>query len=234
MAALAGCSSESSSSTRASEPIPIDRLDEEVVRAQCDLLFRCCDTTKLFTSAPSATRADCDALVAKDVVEDVAEMQAAVATGKVTYDGAAARECLNALATRPCSASESAPACKNVLKGAVADGQPCEGSGECASGFCARTCQRIPVVGEACEGFVCADGAYCDRMSFKCVAQKPTGSICESSEECVSESCDSMSSTCIAQKPDGSPCTGSSQCVSGFCDASGTCGPSSAGLCYPR
>jgi hypothetical protein len=57
--------------------------------------------------------------------------------------------------------------------------------------FCAAgTCQAVADVGGACSGGdSCKRGSFCDFRTALCVAVKPDGATCSSSQECQSERC---------------------------------------------
>src|SRR3954470_20883079 len=109
--------------------IAIADLDQELYQARCEHLVRC----KLFPDEVS-----CHASLRLSPDPSVS---AAVAAHKIAYDGARARECVDATASRLCDATtldaHAGPAARNeMLTGRVADGQSCSIDVECASGTC--------------------------------------------------------------------------------------------------
>ncbi len=123
-----------------------------------------------------------------------ASLRAAVEAGTITFDGAAAEACNEALASRSCDvtsqSSRVAPAaCAAVLVGTVDAGGGCAQNDECLSqlcdlpictgGCCAGLCvgSTPPAhakLGESCEVAPCDDTAYCDD-ALLCDARKGVG-----------------------------------------------------------
>ncbi len=102
------------------------------------------------------------------------------------------------------------PACKDPLY--------CKGEPE---GVCAPP----PAVGEACSGQPgqtthCADGAYCDLGSQRCVAFPSAGNACGGQGQCEPSSafCDFGTRQCVAKRAPKEPCTQNDQCAAGVCD----------------
>lgn len=236
------------------------RLRTIVIAASMGLVTACGGggSTSLSDLSDAYRSAMCDYYVRCGVVEsqalceqllgglETAELEAAVAAGKVKYDGDAAGECLDAIGGRSCNPGDEnarvAPAaCDNMIKGTVADGGQCFNSGECVSGSCTLTdctdacCPGTcdPTVAEAAIGASCAtadcvDGAFCNAQNT-CEALKASGATCTSSSECAyGTRCLGTPQTCQAPPAKGAACVvtnGTPTCgTTGLvCDASMKC-----------
>jgi hypothetical protein len=141
------------------------------------------------------------------------QLMADVQAGKVKYDGAAASECLTALAAQSCPLSASPPlkypeACRKAFQGTAVAGEPCFINQECVSGSCnlpptadgttciAGTCDAVVVPaaqGEICTFATqqpsCVDGTDCRAIaggtSMTCQPQVALGGACGGPEDCV-------------------------------------------------
>jgi hypothetical protein len=107
-------------------------------------------------------------------------------------DGAACRSsevCRSGL----CRASDTSP--DGVCSPKLADGEPCQGHYECASGACQNAAPRVcgaPLAdGEACDyaDYACASGFCSDLVGIVCVppATLAPGETCTLSTECISK-----------------------------------------------
>lgn len=156
-------------------PIPIEALRAELGEATCAFDVRCGTMPNVDT---------CQRIERSD--DDLLQLLADVVYGRVTYDPAAARACVEARRARTCEslASETARldgACRGMFKGSIAPGQPCVTDLECASegrcdrstctddaacclGACTEAVVRVPVGGD-CSEESCVDDAYCEGES---------------------------------------------------------------------
>jgi hypothetical protein len=131
---------------------------------------------------------------------DRGQLSADVQAGRTQYDAKAAAACLGALGSRSCSRSQvfwnESQACKDAVRGTVADDGFCYVGSECASGSCsgdicsglgccAGTCDPSPTaipIGGDCSGFPdgCVSGAFCYYGSTStCTAKAAAGQSCE-------------------------------------------------------
>ena len=158
-----------------------------------------------------------------------------IASGKVIYDGASGRACIDAInALSSCSRNVLAtagvtPVCDKIFTGTVAAGGACFFSAECVGDgtclstgscssdqCCAGTCQAGTVtvqLGDNCLGGVatCAAGTVClaDPTTGVETCQNPVGAggACTSSNACsVGLYCDLGSMTCKALLATGGVC----------------------------
>jgi len=158
----------------------------------------------------------------------IPQVMADLDTGKRTFDGAAASQCLAFLrtfVTAPCtfsgqSAIPTDPSCTRMFKGTVAAGGACSDGGQCVSGSCAVT---------SCDGGCCM--GTCDPVSDPIAI----GGACMSIGGCVSGAycngaTDTTAGTCAAQVASGQPCDAATfgACAVGLICAGGTCGPAPA------
>ncbi len=159
--------------------------------------------------------ATCRALANTD--DDLAEARNAVDGGRVSFDGAAARECLDAVREQlTCNVGEfggfgTPESCDRVTTGLVELGGDCFDETECAGdaecigedtgqscspGTCVQADPEPARVGEGgdCSAAECQDGLFCLR--------------------------EGLDATCTARAGEGEECQGLGSCVDGFaCDA---------------
>ena len=148
--------------------------------------------------------ASCKAAAGTDMGQRLADVTA----GRIKYDGKAAAACLDAMRSASCSASDpfsqdEPQACKDALKGTVADSGLCYSGSECASGngcsgggcsggsaCCPGKCNPSPSSGAAiaiggdCSGLgaVCVSGAFCSYgLTEICTAKAAAGQSCDTS-----------------------------------------------------
>lgn len=133
-----------------------------------------------FTDAVGALMVDCaDATAAQvaaqrpSIAETCAVMGRSAQAGRVRYEPAAARGCLDRVELGTCDQRLSSfwwPECtRTVFPAMVAIGGSCDQSFECVNGRCTdgavslRTCQPWQGVGESCLGpdVPCVDGQMC-------------------------------------------------------------------------
>jgi len=208
VAALAGCGPSGTGS--AGGAILIDQLDEEYAAAFCRKIFTCCTASELpETPAGSGDEAACRATYRARIAADLDALRTGVASGAISYDGAKARSCFDALVGLPCTewggdeALDRIPDCALMLRGTVAPGGSCAASQVCADGWCGSgaICMANARAGESCVGITCHAGLYCDTDA--------AGAL----------------TTCAAYQPNGAPCSFDDECRSDSCNA-GVCGPS--------
>lgn len=109
--------------------------------------------------------------------------------------------------------------------GARADGQPCSTSLQCQNDCLPSepyngcgTCGPLPVLGQPCAGYSCADGLSCDIVNNICiVSAEPldAGEPCDVSAGPYCDSrlhCDSETNTCVPYAQQNEPCTSVTDC----------------------
>jgi hypothetical protein len=204
---------------------------DSAVDARCEYLVRC----GLFENTSS-----CHAYYDGRVPQNPS-IEAAVDAGKMTYDGEAANDCFDALASASCSRdAELSDTCDHIFAGKVADGAACAFDAECVSDNCAvsdcvmaccpGTCspaRPVPKIGEQCN-FVCEDGAYC-ALDSTCKAVLPKGASCDYPLACdrglYCAGVTSMTAgTCTATPKTGQSCTDLCDAIGDDC-TNGTCKP---------
>jgi hypothetical protein len=154
---------------------------------------------------------------------DVAELQAAIDRGTVTYDGDAAGACIDALTDSSCTWSdafsgdgEAPDVCANAVRGSVAAGGACLIDEECVGGS-AGEAECVPA--DACT-MACCMGT--------CVAEGD-GGVTPIAE---GQPCDAFGEVpcddglyCKRTSPDADTGTCTAQVTSGACDEFDACAP---------
>lgn len=207
----------------------------------CALLARC-----PLPGLETRSEAGCRAAVGTGCAAD--ELAAAVAAGRLGWDGAAARSCLEATTALDCqtfserlrtSPTPPAPTCAEVLEGRVAPGGDCFLGTECQDGSfctfgpaCPGTCAAFAALDAACG----AD-AWCDFATAACVdgtcrpLPDAEGAPCAAGRCRAPRLCDPATDTCRTPSVAASPCGGGrGVCLAGllcFGEATGggTCQP---------
>jgi hypothetical protein len=167
--------------------------------------------------------------------------QRAVDEGRLAYDPAAAKACVERFAALDCegfSFSSLSIACPDAFQGQVATGESCYygeqrifliGRDECASGLCdyqtmcPGKCVTPPAIGEPCVSSACAADAYC--LDGMCVARKAVGEPCAGNECAQGASCLMLDGTgiCGVGQGTGSPCDADHRCAAGLSCLDGAC-----------
>lgn len=217
--------------------IALDDLYAESLRARCEHMVGC----GLF-----ATLDTCSAYFR---IPNEAELHAAIAAGKIRYDGAKAHECYTAVAAVTCDATSRearvAPGCDEVFAGRVEDGDSCGFDEECGSGRCdLPTCQFdmccpgtcLPTetraaLDEPCETDAgCAVDTFCGK-DLRCHPLAKVGETCTRDAECDYHlgcigATELQAGNCRAMPLLGERCSYLRCAEDGaYCDASKTCAP---------
>ena len=169
--------------------ITLEDYGEARRTAECERLTRC----GLFSNIEA-----CERFVLPNVDRDIV---AAIDEDKIAYDGAAAKQCLAAIAAQSCDATSEdariAPdACTRAFAGRLDEGDACALDAECASGACATpscpgeccmgtclaTIADAVVDGECHRDIDCADG-FCG-VDAHCHARIAAREMCTRDEEC--------------------------------------------------
>lgn len=193
-----------------SDPISLEDLPARYAAAACEQIFDCCDATEQafqFASydPPPTNQAECEVAFAARYRE-IAIDEAALAAGRLGYDGAAAAECIAAIEGLTCGGTTGTDACQRIFVGQVAVGATCEDDDECAGeAWCQGgldECVALPPIGAACD-ISCMTGAYCDFSigTGTCVALKSNGTACSLGGECQSGYCDEPTDLCETRPP---------------------------------
>ncbi len=171
--------------------IALDEFGEARRTAECERLTRC----GLFS-----TQSACERYLVPALDRDV---RSAVEAKKMSFDGAAAKQCLDAIAAMTCDAtSEEARvvplACRRALGGLLADNETCAFDAECISGSCdAPNCGRAecctgscqPTIVDAAPGETCARDEDCADgfcgLDLHCTPRAPEREMCTRDEECA-------------------------------------------------
>jgi hypothetical protein len=200
--------------------VALEDLGMELAVASCGVQFECCTDAEImaqymgieFDGAPVETEQQCVAFSnAVFASFAVAQYQDSIAMGRMEYDGAAAADCIAAIASLSCAAystgdiSVTGSNCRPFVIAKVADGGGCTQDHECTSDNCegASTplggpntdgvCKPIPTAGQSCEEN-CTSGLYCgsDLSSSMdtCRPVKADGAQCNFDDECTSDNCE--------------------------------------------
>ncbi|MCC7539214.1 MAG: hypothetical protein IT379_23530 [Deltaproteobacteria bacterium] len=172
LAALCACAAACSPSDNdiGHGPVPLERLDAEATTALCHALFDCraADDDWQYLRLVLETEERCTRALATVELFDARPL---VEAGRVAYDAAAARACLEAFASS-CSIGDD-PSCARMFTGTLAIGAACTDDRECAGdAYCERSgsdgscgeCRPRARIGESCDVAPCTttERAECD------------------------------------------------------------------------
>ena len=205
--------------------LPSGRWGTEFAAAECARIFGCCDATEqmLWGFADEAQcRRDAAAQAQKS-------LDGVLSIGWVTYDGKAARRCVDEITTLACADLTAVgknlfgPSCAVISRGAGKIGATCEDldviceSSNCLSG--PGTCGPT----RGCD-VICEVDESCDPTARACVPLATAGAACAYAGACVFPLTCQSSGICAAPRPGGATCgtaadCASSVCTGGVCDA---------------
>lgn len=202
-------------------PIPLDELRAELSKATCNQYVRC---------GQMPDEATCDAV--QGDTRFTLQLLTDAVLGRVTYDEAGARKCVEAIRNQNCDNQIStrkalADACATMFVGTVPEGESCLYDTECASGgvcntsmcmgngaCCLGVCEKkpdlVPLNGD-CTMNACIDSAYCDASAMPptCQPRKDNGDACDAQGQCKEgQRCDVNGSvqTCYLLSKRGGAC----------------------------
>lgn len=202
--------------------IPLEQLNSELFKALCAKYAQC---------GLVRSEAACNDLYDGVVLNDQAN---AVAAGKVKYDGAAARTCINALAKASCSllSLDNDDSCDRVYEGQVAVGATCATTTECvpsayclettAGMMCSGTCTaRVAAGGMATSSSACEEGLRV--IGGVCTKPPAEGETCASTSGCDRGLICGADLKCSKPGDEGAACDRSTACLSFLTCVGGTC-----------
>jgi hypothetical protein len=197
-------------------PIPLESYATEYARAACATSDRC-GTGYFVAFLTQEQITNCTTQMAQFLESNlVAQLKTSIAAGRIAYDGAKARACIEAAAESECGASLTAEDCLDTFQGLIPDGGACTTDEECAAtsrcsgadGCTAGTCVHVPQRGEACT-VECSEDAFCDGDSDICLARLSNGAACTSEVQCESISCVDGVCTARTRPGEGEACVSS-------------------------
>lgn len=206
------------------DDVPLSRLGVEMGEAVCSKMAECCTMAELEEELLGASnQQECEAFYAGFLGQLlVPVLEDSVAAGRLAYDAAAMRACLDAYLAVACAelraaiATGPASACDAAFTGRVAEGDACASDVDCVSRLCAGdsmdfegnvtmgVCARVPGDGDACVDGDCGAGLHCSSSvdGQTCAPTLADGAACRFDDDCTSGSCnegaDGAPSTCGA------------------------------------
>ncbi len=209
--------------------VTVDMLCNQLSAARCARAIRC-------STLDSANQGLC---IAREEATCTSSVQA-ISAGIYTYDGNAAQQCINALATAACSDATEPGACSSFEVPAATVGERCLGT--CAVGYCqgagmnsCASCVGYSGVGQTCTGSQDFGGQRCnpdtawcpdgngaflpDGGQRLCLADVPDGTDCSKTAILQDPPC----TRCIARADGGSSC--GYQGLGELCQSVDACGP---------
>ncbi|GEM_PF-780374 len=182
---LGGCGE--STSFEGPTPIPITELPTKYATALCVAYGSCLGPLLPVFLAGE----DCTTNLRRVLEDELPNFQAAVMSGKATYDGTQLQACVDKLAGLGCDAIYQRDVCVTTLSGAVAAGQACTMDVECAKGnyckgvACPGTCSPREAAGGSCDSDTdCASGLECNSGACETLAKLDEACGVATSPEC--------------------------------------------------
>jgi hypothetical protein len=197
-------------------PVAVEDYPAAVREAVCRQLTRCGEIESFETCLTTQLRL---------TVAFTASQLAAIRTGRILYSGAAARVCVDEIASASCDASSPSgrglpDACQAITAGAGRIGDACGFDEECVSqrcalpdcgmacctGSCTGEAPPAPgVIGEPCTSAGCVVGAFCDPRAQRCAAVGAVGADCAVRAACK-YGLDCIAGRCAVPPVLGQPC----------------------------
>jgi hypothetical protein len=210
VSAIIGCDGGGDAS--GGDPVPLSELGTELGAATCAKMIECCTMAELEERLLGAsTLEECEAFYAAflgtlliPVLED------SVADGRLEYDGAEARQCVDTFAALDCAELSATldrgptAGCESPFTGKVAVSGACASDSDCVSHLCdgdrvdfegnvtMGMCAEVPGNGEACvDGDECGPGLYCDTSGIDdvCAPTLADGAACRFDDDCTAGAC---------------------------------------------
>jgi hypothetical protein len=210
-ALLAACGGSSELSSGGS--VSIEELPDALGQALCQAEKAC----NPFLYSVAFSNVDCQSLLSKRLAEaSLSQIQAAITSKTVRYDGAIAQRCVSAVSSGACGLLDNhlPDVCRQALAGTVALGGDCEIDSQCSGS------SRCQVDGNTCPG--------------TCAPLASAGVACGKDSDCVlGLICSTATSHCTTPAAAGEPCQGGSaaQCSAGLLCVGNDDGQMRAGTC---
>jgi hypothetical protein len=141
---------------------------------------------------------ECKRNLTVQLEEELATLPDAVESGRLAYDGVAAQQCVDEIASGGCETLDqrASATCQAALVGTATEDQACELSEECEAGLYCK-------IGETCPG--------------ACTPLEAAGRACSSDSQCKSGLKCGATGLCVAPAKAGDPCNqGEPDCSAGY------------------
>lgn len=217
--------------------IPLNQAETVFLETYCQFAMDC--VNEPMVAAMEGDLQTCLDFLAVQSDIGLSSQIAGVNAGNIAYDGAAARQCLNAMQTASCDAfgeGSPDPACDEVWTGLLADGSDCSMDEECVGGWCDTSagcpgqCDVVAELDEDCSSRPCASGLACDYSTDLCIVEPgpiAQGQACTSTERSCEYGtwCDyEGTGNCMAALGAGQTCYQDDMCQAGlYCGEDGMC-----------
>ncbi len=236
LVSLVACGSDS---TKPSISTSKDNVCDQIAQVACYDMYQCCsegEIEKDLGVTDPRTEDQCRDDIRRLCERRLADAEASLTAGRVTFDSGAMNTCLKAILApdNECATVvDKLPwtdACMmSAWVGTVPVGGQCFFAFDCAgdgTAYCApnQTCTALPTAGQPCSfNQPCAMGDYCDFTNDQCKALQGQGGMCTSTAQCNKDLfCDLSGGTgtgsCQALHGGGEPCTSPQACESGQCN----------------
>ena len=239
-------------------PYSADGLCETYARAYCQFQYQCCNAAErreignIGSAVLHSNEEECYEEVRKYFCASLDVYAEAAEEGRIQWDEAAAEACFRPVieAAQQCDiegflmGSSTNESCTGSpwVEGAVANGDTCYSSEECADDEAScqpnepeseeqqlvtakGTCTPPQGEGDSCEERSCRASLWCDYSGDTptCRARLANGESCNGDPQCQSDNC-RPGGTCEPKGANGESCSDGSECESDYCDFStGSC-----------
>lgn len=161
---MLGAACSNSSSRTDTGPIALTDVTRVMTSKLCEAVFECEGSEDLrVIRLLAGTQAECESTFGAQFASeaDISTQIALVNAGTYVYDGAKARECINAMGCGLVGGGFEAPVCRGVFQGTVALGGDCNDNSDCAGedtycqsetpGTCPGSCVAAVALGGECR-----------------------------------------------------------------------------------
>jgi len=186
-----------SSSDLSASSIPLDQVPAELARAFCQAERNCSP----FYYSVGFANTDCVSTLTEQFKQATFDqLQAAIDSKTLKYDGTLARQCVNALSAGSCENLDNnlPDACQKTFAGTVKNGENCNLDQECAG------LSRCDITGATCPG--------------ACAARSSAGVACGKDSDCaLGLTCSTATQHCAKPAARGEACKGdAAECAAGL------------------
>jgi hypothetical protein len=183
-----------------SAEVAVEDFGAEASAVMCDKVYACCQAMELVEHADySGGRDACGTKTRKSMGFWAGVIAQERDRGRLAYDPALARQCLDGFGATTCEAHKRnvQPAgCDRFITPKTAPGGACRASESCMGGACVGatadaegTCRAFSGEGLSCKTDPCEKGLYCEPGSRTCQRPRADGEACHLHAECQSAGC---------------------------------------------
>lgn len=230
-----------------SDGVALGQFGAQASQSICDKVYECCGASDTELAAHmnyGGGRAACGTKTKDSMGFWAAIIENEQLKGRLSYDPALARRCLDSFGAASCEAhkrNEPLAGCETFITPKTSPGMLCGASESCIGGACVDqgdnsegVCQAFATVGQSCAEAPCGKDSFCDGSKI-CRPRLASGETCHTHASCQSQGCNGRNpdagtpGSCGMKGGEGTRCFVTTGCSYGGA-ASGGVGPVLLGL----